>query len=195
MRARSFFRGLGFTTSKLTWAPPALKSGPEAITISYTIPRTDKDSEIVKETYASSKSFTSSFPGFRFTHPKSGLTYSPAELLELVDHTIDPDVVYIAEHHFLSTKREEIIHSQLDKAFEERACKTLEDYLQDHFYASRRVSEDDRRPNAWRTLTKDDGRVFAEWEGIWEGPDGDFYFLEAKYYMNFVSNFKFSFVT
>ena len=153
------------------------------------MPGMNNDLEIEKETFSSPKSFTSCFSGFRFMNPKSGLTYSPSELLA---DQIDPKTVYIAKHYFLPSRLDEISPNQIsDKAFEERACKTLGDYLEDRFYVSRRVSEDDCRPNAWRTLTKDDGRDFAEWEGIWEGPEGDFYFLEAKHYMDFVSKFSF----
>jgi len=80
------------------------------------------------ETYTSIKSFKETFHGFRFTNPKMGIMFRAAKLIE---HHVDPTVIYIAKHPFLTVHLEEFSHTQItDKAFEDKACMVLE---QHHF--------------------------------------------------------------
>ena len=178
---RPFFRQ--FTTSGPVWAKK--KSMATKFKLSFIISGA-KDSEIHTETYLSSESFSQGFQGFRFTNPKTNTTYAATNLFD----DLDPDVVYIAKHPFLSTRLDSHSQNQIfDKAFEEKACKTFEDYFQDR-HVSRRVSQNQKHDAAWRILTNKDGSDFAEWGGIWESSDGNIFFLEAKYFMDFVSSFK-----
>ena len=154
-------------------------------TVSYIIAGTDNEEHT--ETYASSKNFQKSFSGFRFTNPKTGLTFNPEDLQE---QHIDPTVVYIAKHPFFKARMEDYSHSQIsDNAFEDKACAALERHLQPRLIHRRIPHNPSKREDAWRILTdeSDKGKDVAEWEGIWESEDGHVFFLEAKHYMTLVS--------
>lgn len=144
-------------------------------TLSYIISGSDKG--VKTATYESLKSFREAFSGFQFTNPKTKFTFPPSHLL----NHLDPDVVYIAEHPFLTARLEEYNHSQIsDKASEQKACSALERHLNNkHIVVHRRILDDPTRPNGWRDLAGEDD--IAEWEGVWIGPDGRYFFLEAKH--------------
>jgi len=171
-----FIRLLGTTLSRqLTTSAVSQRS----FTFSYTIDGTRGETQT--KIFASPKFFRNTFHGYRFTNPQTGHTYSAADLL---DHA-DSNVVYIAKHPFLTARLDEYSHNQIaDKAFEDRAYRALEDHLQTYSVWRR---DNRKRTDGWRILTGDDGRDIAEWEGIWESPNGQVYFLEGKHLFDLVS--------
>src|SRR6266436_3264120 len=78
-----------------------------SFTLSYTMPGAGSTTET--ETYTSAKSFKETFHGFRFTNPKTGITFRAAELIK---QHVDPTVIYIAKHPFLTVRLEEFSHTQ-----------------------------------------------------------------------------------
>ena len=147
------------------------------LTLSYIISGSDKG--VKTATYESLKSFRDAFSGFQFTNPKTKFTFPPSHLL----NHLDPDVVYVAEHPFLTARLpvEEYDYTHIsDKAFEQKACSALERHLNNrHIGVHRRISDDPTQPNGWRVFAGQD--VIAEWEGVWIGPDGHYFLLEAKH--------------
>jgi hypothetical protein len=142
----------------------------------------DKLNEVNSIKFETVEVFNDTFRGFYFMDPNTCKMYSYKALPKIVD----PAVVYIADHPFLTTRLEERSHNQItDKAFEEKACQALEHHLK-HMGITRRVPENASRPDGWRILS--DKQDVAEWEGIWERGDGHFCFLEAKHFMDFVSD-------
>jgi len=172
-----FIRLLGTTLSRqFTTSAVSQRS----FTISYIIAGTR--GEIQTETYSSPKFFRNTFHGYHFTNPKTGYTYTPADL---VNEHKDSTVVYIAKSAFFTVRLDEYNHNQVaDKAFKDRACRALEDHLQTHSV----WRHDNRKPpDGRRILTGDDGRDIAEWDGIWESPNGQVYFLEGNHLLDLVS--------
>jgi len=118
--------------------------------------------------------------GFDLPIPKPASHFEPQTCLNI--YHVDPRVVYIAKHPFLTARLEEYSHNQIaDKAFEDKACTALEHHLQSRSI-QRRIPDNSTRPDSWRILTgvKD----VAEWEGIWESSDGHVFLLEAKHLMD-----------
>jgi hypothetical protein len=81
------------------------------------------------ETYMSTKSFQDTFHRFQFTNPKMGNTFQAADLLE---QHVDPTIVYIAKHPFLTVHLEGYSTQITNAAFEDKACVALECHLQSH---------------------------------------------------------------
>jgi len=170
---------LGTIVYRQFWTSAASK---KSFTLSFIIPDFNKSDEIVTETYSSAKDFRDSFPGFRFTNPNTHRTFPPSTLPGVVD----PTVVYIAKHPYLTARIQDKSHTQIsDKVFEDKACKALERHLNKTLIISRRRPDNDERRDGWRILTGE--RDVAEWEGIWQSRDGRVFFLEAKHFMEMVS--------
>ena len=149
-------------------------------TITYRTP----DNRIpVNETYEDVEDFRKSFQGWRFTNTKTKITHYAGSL----QYGIDPTVIYDANHPHHRARLDEVSHCQIsDKAFEEKSIKTLEHHLRLRTDIKQRVAQDPAaRQDGWRFLTAETD--VAEWEGIWEGPDGHVYFLEAKHLISAVS--------
>jgi hypothetical protein len=150
----------------------------QPFTLSYIISGNDKG--VKTATYESLKSFREAFSGFQFTNPRTKFTFPPSHLL----NHLEPDVVYIAEHPFLTARSglEEYNHTQIsDKALEQKACSALERHLNNKhvvIHRPRHVSDNPTRPHDLQVLAGEDDIV--EWEGVWIGPDGHYFFLEAK---------------
>ena len=112
-------------------------------------------------------------------------TLKAPKVMQLRD--VDSSIVYTVTSLYDTARREERTHTQIaDKAFEEKAIQRLERHLVDKFPdIHRRPAQDPSRENGWRYIT--DKSDLAEWDGIWEGQDGCFYFLEAKHSVDSVS--------
>ncbi|KIM87828.1 hypothetical protein PILCRDRAFT_3562 [Piloderma croceum F 1598] len=137
------------------------------------------DGDIETESYVSAKAFRDTFHGFRFTNPKTGITFGAADLPK---NHVDPTTIYIAKHPFLKAQLKESSYNQVvDKAFEGEACAAIEHHLQSHSIWCR-APHDSNQPDSWRFLTG--AKDVAEWEGIWESSNGHVYFLEAKHFMS-----------
>jgi hypothetical protein len=148
-------------------------------TITY---RTPDNRAPVTEMYKNVGSFHKSFKGWRFTDTNTKITTYSGDLQD----DIDPTVIYDAKHPFLPTWKTETSHHQVsDKVFEEKSIKSLEHHLLLCTNIQRRVAQDPTRKDGWRFLTAETD--IAEWEGIWEGPDGHIYFLEAKHLVSNVN--------
>jgi len=120
-------------------------------TISYRI--AGPGNEIFTETYESGKHFQRTFKGFRFTNPQTGVTYPASDLL---DRHTDPSLVYVARHPFLAARLENYSHTQItDKAFEDKACRALENYFGLHSQGTVRYNNP-KRADGWRVLTGDE---------------------------------------
>ena len=107
----------------------------------------------------------------------------------LPDH-VDPTITYIAEHPLFAAQLEGYAHNQVfDKAFEDRACNALEQFLKKSVIINRCVPDNTTQRGDWQILTGE--KDIAEWEGMWESCDGHHFFLEAKPLMDMVSFFSF----
>ncbi|KAF9508950.1 hypothetical protein BS47DRAFT_1384558 [Hydnum rufescens UP504] len=92
--------------------------------------------------------------------------------------TIDSTIIYLAKHPLYSAHKQGALHYKIsDKAFEERAIKTIECHLLLRGIW-RFVGKDPARQDGWRFLIGETD--IAEWDGVWEGPDKHIYFLEMK---------------
>ena len=176
------FRPLTWPTNVLIWhlkTSNACTNQP--FTLSYIISGSDKG--VKTATYESLKSFREAFSGFQFTNPKTKFMFPPSHLL----NHLDPDVVYIAEHPFLTARLQEYNHTQIsDKAFEQKASSALERHLNNKYIIVHRcISDDPTWPNGWQVIAGEDD--IAEWEGVWIGPDGHYFFLEAKHSIELAS--------
>jgi len=108
---------------------------------------------------------------------------SPTISASCLPEHVDPTVIYIARHPFLTARLEDYSHNQIsDKVFEGKACKALERHLNKSFAIRRRIPDNPTRPDGWRILAGE--KDVAEWEGVWVGHDGHVYFLEAKHFMD-----------
>ena len=75
--------------------------------------------------------------------------------------------------------KDELQHRQVaDKSFENKSRQTLTRYLKEQGFSFRELGR----------VFKADGKIIAEWEGVYELEGGEIWFLECKHCISTVFN-------
>ena len=157
----------------------ATNASQKPFTMTYRVAGAD---EVDTATFPDLRTFRQYFQGCLLT--ANGISRAPKFMLH---EDIDPNIVYVVKNFYFGARKEERMHTQIaDKAFKEKSIQRLERHFADQSPdVHRRPTQDPSCENGWRYLI--DKKDVAEWEGIWEGQDGHFYFLEAKHSVDSVS--------
>jgi len=90
---------------------------------------------------------------------------------------LSPSITYQILSPFFGSMQDERQHRQVaDKAFEDKSRKALLRYLEEQQYSFRELSR----------VVKVDGKIVAEWEGVFELEGGEIWFLECKHCVTIV---------
>lgn len=139
----------------------------------------------VTRSFFSMDTFIARFPHHQFIDTQTNVAYRAKE----VPYSHTGETVYQAESPADRARQKGLTHNQIsDKAYEDRALKRLEPVVTAIRGVRRQTTHDPDRLDGWRFLTGSDAQDIAEWEGVWVGPTGHYYFLEAKHSMDMVSS-------
>jgi hypothetical protein len=128
------------------------------------------------------ETFISYFPNHHFIDTQTDIVYSAKQ----VPHSYTGETLYLMESPKDRIRQKGLSHNQIsDKAYEDRVLKRLEPVVTAIRGVRRQTAHDPNRLDGWRFLTGE--QDIAEWEGVWVGPTGHYYFLEAKHSMDPVS--------
>jgi len=92
---------------------------------------------------------------------------------------LSPFTIYEIISPFFTSMKDERQHRQVaDKAFEDKSRQALTRYLKEQRFSFRELDR----------VIKMDGKIIAEWEGVYELEGGGIWFLECKHCVSTVCN-------